>query len=101
MPIRIEQWEVEGEPVYRVFGILWGGDRPIDDLVFAFNDEQAMVPRQNYRHDTNALWTLWEYEWRPAETGRYDLRMEVPAPSIRTRRLDSGWYRRTVEIENV
>lgn len=99
MPIRVEQWEVEGEPVYRVFGIMWGGDRSIDDLVFGFNDEKATVPRQNYIHDNNAMWSLWEYQWRPTEPGRYDLRMEVPNPAIRTRRLDSGWYRRAVQIE--
>ncbi len=37
MPIRVEQWRVGGKVVYRVIGILWGGEKQTNGLDIRFN----------------------------------------------------------------
>ncbi|MFQ5935559.1 MAG: molybdopterin-dependent oxidoreductase [Acidiferrobacterales bacterium] len=98
MPIRIEQWRVGGRLVYRVVGILWGGNKLTDTLMIRFNADMPYVPVRDYDHETNATWTVWSYTWRPKVRGRYPIQLKVADPSIRTRRLDSGFYVRTVDI---
>jgi DMSO/TMAO reductase YedYZ molybdopterin-dependent catalytic subunit len=101
MPVRIEQWRVPGGVEYRVIGILWGGDRPTDALRIRFGNDAPAEPVQAYSQRTNRTWTLWSHTWRPSEAGTYRITMLVDDPSIRTRRLDSGFYARTVEIVDV
>jgi DMSO/TMAO reductase YedYZ molybdopterin-dependent catalytic subunit len=102
MPVRIEKWSLGGQIVYRVAGLMWGGDRVTDALAIRFN------PDQPYEHvtlcpkpSTNATWTWWTHTWRPRAPGQYVMRLHVDDPSIRTRRLDSGFYDRTVAIDQV
>ena len=35
-PVRLEQWDVQGRPVYRIIGIVWGGSTPVDALQIRF-----------------------------------------------------------------
>jgi DMSO/TMAO reductase YedYZ molybdopterin-dependent catalytic subunit len=102
MPVRIEKWSVNGALVYRVVGIMWGGDRPTDALTIRFNDDEPYVhvdvcPKQA----VNTTWTLWSHAWRPPRVGPYAIRLAIADPTIRTRRLDSGFYKRTTTIVEI
>ena len=101
MPVRIEKWNVNGEIVYKVVGIMWGGAVPTDALAIHFNGGPAepvdVCPPQNQ----NLTWTLWSYAWRPDSTGEVYIDMEITDPSIPTNRLDSGFYRRYTFVDEV
>ena len=101
MPVRVEKWRVADGVEYRVLGIMWGGDRPTRALHIRFNDAASSVPVQSYRQTTNRTWTLWSHTWKPASPGTYRITMRVDDPAIRTRRLDQGFYARTVELTDV
>lgn len=97
MPVRVEQWRVEGKIKYRVLGILWGGSKPARRLEIRFNPEEDYVP-VDLNQTTIDPWTLWSYPWTPAAPGSYLIRLRVADPGVRTRRLDMGFYVREVEI---
>ncbi len=101
MATRVERWEVGGETLYKVVGIMWGGYQPTSALAFR-TDELALTPvdvcppqRQN------SLWTVFQHPWRPTATGTHYLGYEIEDDAIPTRRLDSGYYDRPVVIDAV
>ena len=99
MPIRIEQWRIDGAMRYRIVGILWGGHKIIDRLTLRFNPGESFVPVDvcpAMKH--NQPWTLWSHVWDPPRPGRYKMRARIDDWTIPTRRLDQGWYDREVEI---
>jgi hypothetical protein len=89
------------EIIYRVVGIAWGGTIPIKTLTIRFNPEEEYVPVGNFAQAKNDPWTLWTHAWSPSEPGTYSIRLAIKDPAVRTRRLDSGYYVRTVEILEV
>lgn len=101
MPIRVEKRLHEGQVRYRVVGILWGGDRLIDSLEIRFNPDQPFVPVQGFQHRSVTTWNLWSHSWRPETAGRKRIQLRVADPKVRTRRLDSGYYTRTVDLRGV
>jgi DMSO/TMAO reductase YedYZ molybdopterin-dependent catalytic subunit len=103
MPVRIEKWNVGGQVVYRVVGILWGGDAPTgtDRLQIAFGDSEWRAVHVCPPHTQNATWTLWSHAWKPTRTGTFTISMRVDDPSVPQIRLDSGWYARQVAIDEV
>src|SRR5438552_247707 len=98
MPIRVEKWVVEQKIKYRVVGIAWGGAAPVKTLMIRFNPEEDYVPLDNFAQSKNDPWTLWTHAWSPKEPGTYSIRLAAKDPSVRTRRLASGYYVRSVEI---
>jgi DMSO/TMAO reductase YedYZ molybdopterin-dependent catalytic subunit len=99
MPVRIEQWELDDETVYRVVGILWGGTEPITELRIRFDeDEDWQAVELCPEHSDNRTWTVWSTSWRPTKTGRHTLRCRVEE-STPQQRLDSGFYDRQVRID--
>jgi DMSO/TMAO reductase YedYZ molybdopterin-dependent catalytic subunit len=101
MPIRIEKWNVAGKIKYRVVGIAWGGSQPVKVLAIRFNPEEDYVPVENFNQTRNDPWTLWTHGWSPGAPGKYIIRLAVKEPLVQARRLDSGYYARTVEISEV
>ena len=101
MLVRIEGWRVDGKLHYRLVGILWGGKKLTEALVIRFNPDTDYVPVEDYDHHTNTTWTIWSHMWRPAKPGEYRIQLKVNNPMVRTRRLDTGFYARTVDIEAV
>ncbi len=99
MPIRVEQWSSGGRVSYRVIGIQWGGEAPIDRLLIRFGSAGPFVPVEHCpRPATTATWSPWTHEWRPAAPGTYEIALKAADPAVRTRRLDQGYYRRTVTV---
>jgi hypothetical protein len=101
MPIRVEKWLVEEKIRYRVTGIAWGGTRPVKELEIRFNPEEDYVRVDNFSQVKNDPWTLWSHVWSPKEPGTYSIRLAVKDPRIQARKMDSGYYVRSVEITEV
>ena len=101
MAVRIEKWSVAGKIRYRVVGIAWGGTQPIKVLQIRFNPEEDYKPVDNFHQVKNDPWTLWTHDWSPKAPGTYAIRLSVKGPAVQARRLDSGYYVRSVEITEV
>lgn len=101
MAVRVERWLVGKELIHRVVGILWGGNKTTDTLVIRFGPSEKFEPVDQYVHETTKTWTLWSKTWRPRQPGVYHIELAVHDPSIRTRRLDYGYYTRSVTINDV
>jgi len=102
MPVRVEKWYVDGKILYRVVGIIWGGDKPTDALEIRFNsDEEYQTVTDCPLPRTHQTWLMWSHIWQPKSPGKYKIALRINDPTISTRRLDSGHYIRTVEIDQV
>ncbi len=99
MPVRVEKWIADGRIYYRVVGIAWGGSHRVDALEVRFGEDAAWIRVQEFEHLNPATWNLWSHVWRPAAPGSYPIRLRVPDAGVVTRRLDRGYYDRTVTIE--
>ena len=101
MPIRVEKWAVDGKIMYRVVGILWGGSRPVKALEIRFNPEEDYSAVDSIQQTANDPWSFWTHAWMPKQASTYMIRLRVSAPSVLARRLDAGYYMRTVEITEI
>jgi len=101
MPVRVEKSRAGGTLRYRVVGLLWGGEANVSKLGIRFNPEEDYVPVESLRVPQTTPWTLWSHTWKPAERGRYTIRLAVIEPEEHPKRLESGYYARTVEIEEI
>jgi DMSO/TMAO reductase YedYZ molybdopterin-dependent catalytic subunit len=101
-PVRVEQWIVGGRVLYRVVGILWGGERPTDALAIRFKSGEPYVRVHACpKPESTTTWTLWWHAWRPPSTGRYDIVLKIDDPTIPTTRLDLYYYVRSVDIDEI
>jgi DMSO/TMAO reductase YedYZ molybdopterin-dependent catalytic subunit len=101
-PVRVEKRKGPDGIDYRIVGILWGGTKPVDRLAIRFGKDQAATPFSVCpAPKTHVMWSLWEYRWKPAAPGTYDIYLEVPDKTVPQRRLNSGYYMRQVVIDQV
>jgi DMSO/TMAO reductase YedYZ molybdopterin-dependent catalytic subunit len=102
MPVRIEKRRGSDGLFYRVVGIVWGGATPTAalDIRFARDGPFVRVDECPLPPSTSS-WGLWSHEWRPQSPGRYTVELRVRDKAIRTRRLDRGYYSRTVVLDQV
>jgi DMSO/TMAO reductase YedYZ molybdopterin-dependent catalytic subunit len=98
MPIRIEKWRVDDKINYLVHGIAWGGSRPVSGLEIRFNPEEDFVAVDDFKQTVNDPWTFWTHRWTPKAPGVYSLQLRVKDRSVPSKRLDDGYYVRSVEI---
>jgi DMSO/TMAO reductase YedYZ molybdopterin-dependent catalytic subunit len=101
MPIRVEKWLVDGKITYRVHGIVWGGTRPVSGLEIRFNSEEDYVPVPDFKQPVNDPWSFWTHPWTPTKPGVFFIRLRLRDKAIRSRRLDAGYYTRSVEVSEV
>jgi DMSO/TMAO reductase YedYZ molybdopterin-dependent catalytic subunit len=101
MPVRVEKWLVGGKIKFRVVGIQWGGSRPIEGLEIQFNPEEEYVPVTNFKIGANDSWNFWSHAWTPQRTGKYLIRLRLKGSNNVTRRLDSGYYVRSVVVTEI
>lgn len=101
MPVRVEKWTISEKIQYRVTGILWGGSRPVQELQIRFNPEEDYVAVDDLQPGGNNTWRFWTHAWTPAKPDTYHIRLRVPGAGMATRRLDAGYYMRSVEIQEV
>jgi hypothetical protein len=101
-PIRVEKRRLSGGFEYRIVGIVWGGTSPVDRLAIRFGTDDSWKPFSICpMPTTHAIWSLWEYRWRPPSGGLYDISLKVPDPTVPQRRLASGYYLRQIQISEV
>lgn len=99
MPVRVEHWRVDDENVFRVVGIMWGGYAPTANLEVRFGFDGDWEPVDVCPPMTsNQPWTLWEHAWRPRGPGMYDIRCRINDAFTPQRRLDIGFYARTIQL---
>lgn len=101
-PVRVEQWLVRDQIVYRVVGIRWGGSVRKVPLTIRFKHTEPFVPVEDCPDaESTTTWSLWSHQWHPGAPGRYQIVLGVSDRSIRTRRLDLYFYTRDVEVESI
>jgi len=101
LPVRIEKRQTASGLDYRIVGIVWGGARPVDRLAIRFDRGDPWRDVAICSPATPAIWSLWEYRWRPARPGVYGIFLRVPDASVPQRRLDSDYYLRQVRVAGV
>jgi len=101
MPIRVEKWLVRGKITYRVHGIAWGGTRPVSGLEIRFNSEEDYVLVPDFKQPANDPWSFWTHPWTPTKPGVFFIRLRLRSEAIRSRRLDAGYYTRSVAVSEV
>ena len=70
--------------------------------VYRARDTKApWIPIEGFEHRDVTTWNLWSYTWRPTRPGSYAIRLRVPDSPVPTRRIDRGYYDRTVTIEEI
>jgi DMSO/TMAO reductase YedYZ molybdopterin-dependent catalytic subunit len=101
IPIRIEKWSVGGKIKYRAIGILWGGTSPVPGLEIRFRPDEEYVPVEDVQYSGNHSWSFWSQAWTPQKAGSYTIRLRSKGSNNVARRLNSGYYERSVDIEDV
>jgi len=101
MPIRVEKWFVDSRIKYLVVGILWGGSRLVKALEIRFNPEEDYVRVAHFSQTANDPWSFWSHAWTPKTVGTYMIRLRVADPLVETKRLDSGYYVRSIEVTEI
>ncbi len=101
MPIRIERWRLNDKIKYRIVGIYWGGSQPVRGLRIQLGSGEDYATVSDIRRKNGNTWGSWTFVWMPKKRGIYTMRMQVFAPAVRTRRLDAGYYTRTVNITDI
>jgi DMSO/TMAO reductase YedYZ molybdopterin-dependent catalytic subunit len=101
MPIRVEKWLVGNKIKYRVVGIAWGGSRPVSGLEIRFDSGEDFVPVDDFKQTTNDPWSFWTHHWTPAKPGVYFIQLKVKGTWVPTRRLDAGYYIRSVQVTEI
>jgi DMSO/TMAO reductase YedYZ molybdopterin-dependent catalytic subunit len=101
-PVRVEKRKGPNGLEYRIVGILWGGTKAIDRLAIRFKKDDPFTPFAVCpTPKTHAMWSLWEYRWKPTAPGTYDIALEVADQSVPQRRLKTGYYMRQVKIDEI
>lgn len=101
MPVRVEKWRVDERIKYRVVGVLWGGSQIVKTLEIRFNPEEEFVVVDHFHQTTSDPWTLWSHDWMPVAPNVYEIRLKITDPQVRARKLDAGYYDRSVSITDV
>jgi DMSO/TMAO reductase YedYZ molybdopterin-dependent catalytic subunit len=100
--VRVEKRRISGRLEYRIIGIIWGGTKPVDRLSIRFGPDDPWKPFLICPIPmTHAVWSLWEYRWRPAAPGTYSIALRVADSAVPQRRLVSGYYTRQIQIREV
>lgn len=98
LPVRVEKWLVDGKVKYRVAGIQWGGTGAIEGLQIRFNAEETYVDVEDFHSSGSDACNFWSHTWVPEKPGKYVISLCLKGPNAAARRLDSGYYNRSIEI---
>lgn len=108
MPIAVDGPDSGGG--FRIHGIAWGDPDGVETLEIRcasaepsaeggawFRVEDFIVPARS-------SWSLWRHRFQPRQQGEVEIALRVGSPgelgepSVRTRRLDTGYYNRRVQV---
>jgi DMSO/TMAO reductase YedYZ molybdopterin-dependent catalytic subunit len=85
-----------GRSTYQIVGIAWGGRAPVRHLGIRVDPNAAFAPVDEIGRGDGRTWTLWSHRLPALARGRH--RIELAIAGVRTRRLDTGFYAREIEI---
>lgn len=101
MPVRVEKWRVDGQLLYRIVGIAWGGQRETD-LEIRFTPDGAYERVATVAPSEGGTgWAWWSHPFRPKVAADHALQLRVANSRVPTRRLDRGFYVRYARIEEI
>jgi hypothetical protein len=92
---------VNGKIEFQVVGIQWGDAQGLKALEIQFDPEEKYLPVDNLQITDSGSWNFWTYVWTPQEPGRYLIRLRAKGKNVAARRLESGYYARSVEIDDI
>ena len=101
MPVRLEKWSVAGKLKYRVVGVLWGGTQTVQTMQIRFKPDEDFVPVKGFRQIRNDPWTIWTHSWSPKAPDLYSIRLAIADPAVQSRKLDAGYYIRSVYVSEI
>ena len=101
MPTRIEKWLVGGKIRYHVSGLQWGRLAPSQAMEIRFGPGDRFVLVGKIRSSPGGNWCFWSHEWSPPRTGKFTIRLRLKTAQINTTRLSSGYYDRSVDIDEI
>ena len=101
MPTRVEEWLVGGKIRYRVVGLQWGGSAPSPAIEIGFDPGNKPLPVKNMPSSPGSNWCFWSYDWSPPRAGKFTIRLRLNVADVDARRLNSGYYDRSVEIAEI
>lgn len=103
MPILVEGPDEQHR--YTVHGVAWGDPTGVTELEISYAERDTDVERRRWLNVAGfeaqepSQWTLWSHRLpRPSKLLELEIRLRVPDESVRTRRLDSGFYARRVRL---
>jgi DMSO/TMAO reductase YedYZ molybdopterin-dependent catalytic subunit len=105
LPVRVEQWRVDGKIIYRIVGITWGGPNRSEKLKIRFKAAGGMSrfdPVDFCKASTsNSQYGIWTQSFVARKTGYCRIQVRVDDPKVPSRRLKRGEYDRGVFIPDV
>jgi DMSO/TMAO reductase YedYZ molybdopterin-dependent catalytic subunit len=99
LPIRIEKWRTGEKFRYHVAGIRWGPGSS-SGCEIRFGPDQEFIPVETLAA-AGDTWSFWSCEWVPHRKGEFTIRLRPKGEQCDTRKLDSGYYDRFVEIADL
>jgi DMSO/TMAO reductase YedYZ molybdopterin-dependent catalytic subunit len=105
LPVRVEQWRVDGKILYRIVGITWGGPNRSEKLkirLSAAGGMSALSPVDFCKAQTsNSQYGIWTQAFTARKRGFCRIHVRLDDPRVPSRRLKKGDYDRTVFIPDV
>lgn len=95
MAVRVEAWELDGEPIFRVIGVVWGG-REAPDVLRLWMDDEDLGPVEVCGERDVRTWGLWQAYLPSGVQGTVTL--WLTAEGVPARRLDARYYDRRVDL---
>jgi DMSO/TMAO reductase YedYZ molybdopterin-dependent catalytic subunit len=100
IPIRLEKWRLDRTILYHIAGIAWGPGSS-GKWQIRFSPEEEFIPVDTVVAAVGDTWSFWSYRWLPKRTGEFTIRLRLPGEKHDTRKLNSGYYDRSVEIPEI
>lgn len=95
-PSRVERWEVDGEVILRVIGVVWGG-KAEPSAIHLWMDGEDLGPVERCEREHIGTWGLWQATLPKGSSGL--VRLRCAAEGVPARRLDDAFYARTVDLD--
>ena len=93
LPVRVEQWKLDGKLAYRVVGITWGGPTRSNKLKIRFrrpNRDPEYQPVDFCKASTSVpSYGIWMHRWEPKKPAGYLIDVRLDVPDSHLRRLDA------------
>ena len=108
IPVRVEQWKVDGKIRYRIVGITWGGvngrnrtEKLKIRFVTAGGSSQVEPVRFCKAVSSNSEYGIWTHTFEPRRRGYCRIQVRLDDRNVPSRRLQSGTFDRGVFIPAV